>query len=421
MKKKNYQLSTLLALFFVSTNLFAFNYTITFTGSGASTSVESVIVQNLTKKTNVTVPLGNVLNLTDVTAINEVNYDNQNLRIFSDGTEGKITIAFLLNQSCNTQINVYGLDGKKVVGSSMNLSQGENSFNLSLPKGVYTIQVLGNGFLYKTKFINEVTSTNKPQITFVESKNPTFQKVQKNISGVTTMFYNTGDQLLYKGISGNYSTIVTDKPINSKTTNFNFVECKDGDGNYYPVVKIGTQLWMAENLKTTKYNDGLNIPLITDIATWTSLSTSGYCWFNNSIGLKDTYGALYNWFTVNAGKFAPTGWHVPTDAEWTTLTDYLGSESEAGGKLKETGIVHWTTPNTGSTNETGFSALPAAGRGGEDGVFGGYGGLGGNGGWWSSTDNYPYPWYRSMYFDKTLIFRDKNSKTTGYSVRCVKD
>ena len=106
----------------------------------------------------------------------------------------------------------------------------------------------------------------------------------------------------------------------------------DIDGNVYHTVTIGTQVWMVENLKTTRYNDGTAIPLVTDGTAWAALTTPGYCWYNNdSATYKNTYGALYNWYAVNTGKLAPTGWHVPTDSEWTVLTTYLGGESLQAG------------------------------------------------------------------------------------------
>jgi len=194
----------------------------------------------------------------------------------------------------------------------------------------------------------------------------------------------------------------------------------DIDGNVYNTVTIGTQVWMAENLKTTKYNDNTSIPLVTDNTAWAALTTSGYCWYNNDAATyKATYGALYNWHTVNTGKLCPTGWHVPTDAEWTTLTTYLGGEGVAGGKLKETGTAHWISPNTGATNETGFTALP--------GGFRDYNGpcyyIGSYGLWWSSTEysTTSSAWRRTMHYDNTSVLRDYFDKRLGFSVRCVRD
>jgi uncharacterized protein (TIGR02145 family) len=196
---------------------------------------------------------------------------------------------------------------------------------------------------------------------------------------------------------------------------------KDDDGNSYTTVTIGTQVWMKENLKTTKYNDGTSIPLVTDATAWTNLSTPGYCWYNNdAANYKAPYGALYNWYTVNTGNLCPTGWHVPTDAEWTTLTDYLGGTSVAGGKLKEEGTVNWNSPNTGATNESGFTALPGSGRSYVDGIFD-Y--IGDYGYWWSSTvSSTSYAWVRELSYDLTdIISGGRGHINYGFSVRCIKN
>jgi uncharacterized protein (TIGR02145 family) len=127
----------------------------------------------------------------------------------------------------------------------------------------------------------------------------------------------------------------------------------DVDGNIYKTIGIGSQIWMAENLMTTKYRDATPIPNITS-----SLS-GAYCWYNNdSATYKNTYGALYNWYAVNTGNLCPVGWHVPTYSEWNTLISFEGGCAIAGGYLKETGTAHWVSPNTGATNKSQFSALP---------------------------------------------------------------
>jgi uncharacterized protein (TIGR02145 family) len=192
----------------------------------------------------------------------------------------------------------------------------------------------------------------------------------------------------------------------------------DIDNNTYNTVGIGSQLWMAENLKTTKYKDGTDIPLVTDDVVWGSLTTPGYCWFNNNEAIfKDTYGGLYNWYAVNTGKLCPTGWHAPTDAEWTILTTYLGGESVAGGKLKETGTAHWQSPNFGATNESGFTALAGGFR-----AMGSFGSFAMYGHWWSSTSSSAdYAYYRRLYYADKVAERVNFSKYYGYSIRCVKD
>ncbi len=194
----------------------------------------------------------------------------------------------------------------------------------------------------------------------------------------------------------------------------------DADGNVYHTVNIGTQIWMVENLKTTKYNDGSNIPLVSDISEWSNLNTPGYCYYNNdATAYKDIYGTLYNWYAVNTGKLAPAGWHIPTVAEWKTLSDYLEGDTIAGGKLKEPGTTHWNNPNEGATNESGFTALPAGGRA-PDGNF--YNQVGNYGYWWAADEfNVQQVWYRMVNFGDGMFREVRSFKTNGLSVRCVRD
>lgn len=194
---------------------------------------------------------------------------------------------------------------------------------------------------------------------------------------------------------------------------------KDIEGNVYNTVKIDNQTWMVKNLKTTKYNDGTAIPLITDGAAWAALSTPGYCWYDNEASsFKPSYGALYNGYAVSTGKLCPTDWHVPRDAEWTTLTIYLGGESVAGDKLKETGTTFWVSPNTGANNESGYTALPGGLRY-HDGLFRDFGF---SGYWWSSTEySTSRAFFRYMDYEYSSVFRFNNLKKIGFSVRCLQD
>jgi uncharacterized protein (TIGR02145 family) len=193
----------------------------------------------------------------------------------------------------------------------------------------------------------------------------------------------------------------------------------DIDGNIYHTVVIGTQTWMLENLKVTHYRNGDAIPNVTDGAEWIGLLTGAYCDYDNTPDNSTTYGKLYNWYAVNDSRnLCPSGWHVPTDTEWTTLTDYLGGIDVAGGKMKETGTTHWNTPNTGATNESGFTALPGGGRN----YYGTFDVIYDNGGWWSVTsDDLTHAWSRYVYYLDETVTRNNNTKTSGWSVRCIKD
>lgn len=195
----------------------------------------------------------------------------------------------------------------------------------------------------------------------------------------------------------------------------------DIDGNTYKTVTIGNQVWMAENLKTTKYNDGTGITLVTDPIAWGNLSTSAYCWYeNNRESFGEIYGALYNCYAVETGKLCPSGWRVPSQGEWTTLIDYAGGISVAGGNLKETGTVHWQSPNTDATNEFGFTGLPGGARSMH--YWDNFIGLGSIGFWWSATAYNTYlvhAW--RMFYDAGNAFTNETTKRTGLSVRCIKD
>jgi uncharacterized protein (TIGR02145 family) len=198
----------------------------------------------------------------------------------------------------------------------------------------------------------------------------------------------------------------------------------DIDGNVYHVVTIGTQVWMAENLKTTRYNDGTGIPLVADSTAWSNLTTSGYCWYDDdSSTYGNIYGALYNGYAVSTGNLAPAGWHVPTDSEWTVLTTYLGGLSVAAAQMKETGTSHWISPNVGASNLSNFSALPGGARS-DDGSFGHIGSVGS---WWSSTvvDTTFFgstdSWLRDIDNYLPSVGRAPFNSGYGLSVRCIKD
>ena len=197
----------------------------------------------------------------------------------------------------------------------------------------------------------------------------------------------------------------------------------DKEGNSYKTVYIGTQQWMAENLKVSKYSDGTTIPNITDNTQWQNNTSGAWAYYNNDAANNAKYGKLYNWYavskTTNGNKnICPTGWHVPTDAEWKVLTNYLGGETVAGGKMKEVGTTSWNSPNTDATNMSLFTGLP----GGYHDYSGSCSSIGYNGLWWSSSENITYgAWYRYLYYDYGACNQLNDAKGHGLSVRCLRD
>ncbi|OVE79375.1 hypothetical protein BVY01_02745 [bacterium I07] len=231
--------------------------------------------------------------------------------------------------------------------------------------------------------------------------------------------YGKAADYYQKSLDVEYSQSVSQKVNDVKKRDVATSTLTDVDGNVYKTVKIGNQVWMAENLKVTHYRNGDPIPHVTSTTAWSNLSTGAYCNYDNSVSNVSTYGRLYNWYAVNdSRKIAPAGWHVPTDAEWRTVVDYLGGSGVAGGKMKESGTLHWKSPNTGATNSSSFSALP----GGYRYNYGSFNDIGGTAAFWSSTEdsNY-YAWYRLLSFNYSGVDRLGNNWQGGFSVRCVRD
>jgi len=191
----------------------------------------------------------------------------------------------------------------------------------------------------------------------------------------------------------------------------------DIDGNVYKTIRIGNQLWMSENLKVTRYRNGDEIPNIIDPVEWGYFTEGAYCWYNNDISNRGTYGALYNWNAVmDKRNLAPSGWHIPSDAEWTILSTFLGGDSIAGGKMKESGFSHWRSPNTGATNESGFTALP------HGYCYGPFFNLGQGSGFWSTTGySDTHAWGRAPFYNSSDINRSWFYKFYGFGVRCISD
>lgn len=191
----------------------------------------------------------------------------------------------------------------------------------------------------------------------------------------------------------------------------------DIDGNVYKTATIDSRIWMTENLRTTRYNDGGEIPLTSDANVWNSLASAGFCWYNNDASYKDTYGALYNGYAVVTGNLCPSGWHVPSIEEWRELSRSLGDSAKAGSKIKEAGTDHWLPPNN-ANNSSGFNALPSGIRYFE-GTFSSiqtYTGI------WSSTQVAQGDiWCAGLYYAESSLSLNHKNKKYGFSVRCIKD
>ncbi len=187
-----------------------------------------------------------------------------------------------------------------------------------------------------------------------------------------------------------------------------------------PFVIISTQKWTLKNLDIATYRDGTPIPQVTNAAAWASLTTGAYCYYkNDSATYAATYGKLYNWYAVNDVRgLAPLGWHIPSDAEWTTLSTNLGGDAAAGGTMKEAGTTHWLNSNIGATNSSGFTGLPS----GHCDINGQFDNIGYYGSCWSSTEynvDVNKALFRYLSYGNSSFLKFNYAKTTGFSIRCL--
>ena len=353
--------STLLFLLICAlAKLQAQNYLITFAGNGSSATVDSVNVENLTQGSSLTVGSGNQLQLLGAVSVADQNEIKKGsaLNIFPNPAKEEVLITFEATAMANANISVTDLAGKQIAKANAFFTRGRHALRISgLNSGIYAVQIYSEAYQFSGKIISQSSSGKPTQITlFRQSSGQSGPENIKNTDAVVQMQYTTGDLLKFTGQSGIYATVVMDIPTSSKTITFTYAPCIDYDNNHYTIVEIGSQTWMAENLKSTHYPDGT--------------AAAYYDYDHNPINSL-IYGRLYAWSPAMNGAASsntnpsnvlgvcPNGWHLPSKSEWQQLVGFLGGSDIAGGKIKETGNAHWINPNTGATDETGFTALPA--------------------------------------------------------------
>lgn len=423
--KDNKMLFIYCTLFFtllsISTDLQSQDYLIDFAATGESTEVNSVLVENLTRGTILNMNGDEILKLNVITHIeNPKLLNSKNINFFPNPMTDYCRMRFVLPSTGETTINLYDVSGRKISGIAVFLQAGEHLCVIrGVSKGIYFVRIISGQFSSVGRLMALGSDDRRPEIKFENtSVLPNYLNDSKGWKTEKIMEYSQGECLKFTGTTADYCTVVTDVPLNSKTIVFDFMACTDIDGNNYPIVQIGTQVWMAENLKVTRYEDGNDIPYVTENAAWDALSSAGFCWYDNQVDNKEIYGGIYNWYAVATNKICPSGWHEPSDDEWIVLVNYLGGESIAGGKLKETGTSHWKSPNSSALNTSGFSALP----GGLRSPYGIFNFINSSGFWWTETETFTTGSYnREISYLTDLILKKGNAKENGFSVRCIKD
>lgn len=350
---------------------------------------------------------------------------------------GRIEVSLSVAQLIS--VNIFDAGGKQMFNYTRVYGCGTNIINPSiLAAGVYLVKAKIDDKIYSFKMFSMGTFATESKSIIIgdyggilDKRAKAFARIADVISVIKTGWLDYRDSMRISDTSG---IIIKMFPNAGNVT--------DTDGNVYQSVLIGNQVWTVQNLRTTKYNDGATIPIVTDGTTWTRLTTPGYCFYNNSTdtAYQRKWGALYNWFTVNTGKLAPNGWHIPAKAEWDTLINYLIANgynwdgTRTGNKIAKslsakTDWDDWLSNlslgaivnQPGKNNSSGFTALPGGLRLPADGNFynqsryaSGY--------WWSATEyNASFAGRCGLQFDLEFIDSDSEYKQSGFSVRLLRD
>lgn len=421
-----------IALFVIATNtLFSNELTISFSASGLSNSIDSISAINTTTGTRVLLSGSGQLKLSDQFSGLTDLIPSKRIAIQQSFQDASNCLLYYSDKGREVTFQLLAINGTQLLNKQLETTAGLNRFTIQTLPGVYIINILEDGVRHSAKLISQSgicysIASLAGEVEISRSKIPVNQ---------TTLGYSVGNQLIFRAYSGKHSTIVPARPTNSETINFEFIECKDGSGNYYPVVKIGTQWWMAENLKTTKFRNGTAITLITNTEQWEATSQPAYCEYANNPVYGLRYGYLYNGHAaMDAKNLAPANWKVPTGED----IDFLEANLMELELYKLTGNVEiwqiakslassngWNTSSISGqighlqhlNNTSGFSAIP----GGFRTLAGDFSGISDNGNWWTtevSDDELRYFFLRST---DTDLVGGSESRNYGFSIRCIKE
>ena len=425
--------------------------TFTAENNGQYVPLDSIFIENLTQGGDTTLyapdtvlVLDYVTNIGNNEAIVENSFSvSQN---YPNPFKGKTEVNLYLPEKETIKITVRDIVGRELAQYENTLNRGKHCFAFYPGNEKYYLFTVTGKQLSKTiKMLNaniKAVHGGKCKIVYDEYYDNVIGFKSQN--AINNFVFNIGDELKYTAYTDVEEEEIIDTPSGSQIYTFQFegwTPCPgmstvtDIDSNVYNTVFIGSQCWIKENLKTTNYNNGTPIPNVTDDDTWQNLTTGAYVWYDNDILWKDLYGGLYNWYTtIDPNGLCPTGWHTPTNDEWTILTDYIGGTSEPhGNELKSCRQVNsplggycntsdhprWSENSSNwGTDDYGFSGLP----GGTRSTNGPFYNIGNYSTWWSSTEASPSSaWERNLHYNAGNVVLHEDGKTDGDSVRCLRD
>ncbi|MDA3910620.1 MAG: FISUMP domain-containing protein [Bacteroidales bacterium] len=435
----------LFAAVFLSCSLLAQDYKVTFSAYSVDTptdQVDSVQVENITQQKSITVNGDDTLHLVDVVNTIDLHTTENNFSVYPNPAYSEIMVEFWSELAGDAQLSVYDLAGRKIISKSVSAFAGLNAYSLSgLNRGTFVLSVKTNNHTYAETLNFTGNNASEIQIAQVQNRESKIASHQKSIKSAALVDwqYDENDVLIFTAWGEGYSRIYVYKITDDYQLTVFFEDCMDTDGNKYTVVEIAGTMWMAENLKTSKYNNNVPIPNIPDQATWIDLTTGGRCYCDyDSVTYASIYGALYNFEAVNAGNLCPTGWHVPSNTEFEDMiialqnngynydgsvdgdNDYTTNNKTAKALCSTSSWKSTTTEGAPGNedypsyrNRSGFSVLAAGENAAfeeEDAKF------------WSSTELGPD---NVASLDLCYFVEDaqlgSSVKISGLSVRCVKD
>jgi len=441
---KNFALIIFLLVISVFVN--AQDYVVSFAAFGITSEVDSVQVENVSQGKSISVDGSDVLNLLGVISLDKSNTEIQGLTVYPNPTGDYANLNFYSEAAELVNIAIFDISGKLIVEQVEMVNHGSNSFRLSgLKQGMYIVNIRSKNFHYNANLVVSGLGSGEVKI---QNKETDFvvEKTMKSAKSVVQWQYDEGDLLIFKGFSSGHSRIYVYYVTSDAIVNFDFVLCQDSDGAKYSVVAIGGELWMAENLRTTKYNNGIPLDKVEGGPGWADLTDGSYCYYNDdSLANALKYGALYNFAAVNTGNLCPNGWHVPSLTEWQDLTIFLqnsgynyngfvdtDNDSETNEKTAKSlsASSDWITSDVVGTpgntdysdyrNRTGFSAKPA---GMLNPDVGNTSSMGMMASWWTATENNSLSSWKTivLYNQENTQIMNSGTKTHGMSVRCLKD
>jgi uncharacterized protein (TIGR02145 family) len=428
---------------------------LTFTAddNGQHVPLNSILIENLTQGGDTTLYAPDtILVLYYFTGMEEVSvFSGHGFSLsqnYPNPMEGKTTVSLWLPERNDILISISDVVGREVVNQEFQLEQGSHTFNFYPgSESLYFLTARADEQSRTIKMFNSPSNLHVSGYCNLEYNgqiSPTGN--YKSGYNLNNFVFDLGDQLRYTAFTALGDRTIIDTPTGNQTYTFQYgsggmpcpamLTVTDIDSNEYNTVLIGDQCWMKENLKTTTYRNGAAIPNVTDENAWYNLTTGAYVWYDNDISWKDKYGALYNWFTtIDPNGLCPTGWHVPTNDEWTAITDYIGGTGEPhGNELKSCRQVNsplgggcntsehprWEEDICGNygTDDYGFSGLP----GGYRFNYGSFDYVGSFGFWWSSMElSSNTAWNRALYYFNGYVTVYNYDKQFGFSVRCLRD